>query len=286
MDAEKLILLQNKILEVVEYFDYFCAENKITYYLMGGSALGAIRHKGFIPWDDDFDVFMDNENYHKFCKAASNKLDTDLFYFQKENTKEWPLFFSKIRMNGTTMIEKDVVGRAMHHGIYIDVMCLNKTVKSKAFRYVQYLAARILSATALSKKGYVTTSFVKRFLLMIVQVFSFKPVQKVLLAIVRQYNKKNSDLVGHFFGRAPFGRTTFNVNFLGNPRIVKFENLQLPVPSNVEEYLTIRYGKNYMRLPSEKEKMKYPSHAFIVDTEKSYIEYFDKTKEHTAQVLK
>ena len=158
-----------------EYFDYFCAENKITYYLMGGSALGAIRHKGFIPWDDDFDVFMDNENYHKFCKAASNKLDTDLFYFQKENTKEWPLFFSKIRMNGTTMIEKDVVGRAMHHGIYIDVMCLNKTVKSKAFRYVQYLAARILSATALSKNGYVTTSFVKRFLLMIVQVFSCMP---------------------------------------------------------------------------------------------------------------
>ena len=273
MNAQELISLQNKILEIVEYFDGLCIENNITYYLMGGSALGAIRHKGFIPWDDDFDVFMDNENYQKFCNVASKKLDTNLFYFQMENTKEWPLFFSKIRMNGTTMIEKDVVGRSMHHGIYIDIMCLNKTVKSKTFRYIQYLAARILSATALSKKGYITTSALKRFLLVIAQLFSFKLVQKVLLAIVRQYNKKDGNLVGHFFGRAPFDRTTFDVSFLGTQRKVRFEHLQLPLPSNVEGYLTIRYGKNYMQLPSEKEKMKYPSHAFIVDTEKSYAEY-------------
>ena len=60
--------LQNKILELVEYFDAFCAKYNIEYYLMGGTALGAVRHKGFIPWDDDFDVFMDKENYNKFRK--------------------------------------------------------------------------------------------------------------------------------------------------------------------------------------------------------------------------
>ena len=58
--------LQQVILEIALDFNAFCSENNITYYLMGGSALGAMRHKGFIPWDDDFDVFMDSDNYFKF----------------------------------------------------------------------------------------------------------------------------------------------------------------------------------------------------------------------------
>ena len=58
--------LQQVILEIALDFNIFCLENNITYYLMGGSALGAMRHKGFIPWDDDFDVFMDSDNYFKF----------------------------------------------------------------------------------------------------------------------------------------------------------------------------------------------------------------------------
>ena len=59
--------VQVNLLEIVKYLDDFCKTEKITYYLMGGSALGAMRHKGFIPWDDDFDVFMDKYNYKKFC---------------------------------------------------------------------------------------------------------------------------------------------------------------------------------------------------------------------------
>ena len=127
MNNKELKLLHNKIIELVHYFDFFCKENKIVYYLMGGTALGAVRHSGFIPWDDDFDVFMDRENYLKFLSVAKYNLDTDKYYFQKENTKELPLYFSKIRMNNTTFIEKDVVGRDMHHGVYIDVMCLNSS---------------------------------------------------------------------------------------------------------------------------------------------------------------
>ena len=77
--------IQNKILEIVKYFDGFCKENNIEYYLMGGSALGAVRHGGFIPWDDDFDVFMNYENYTKFIKLCEEKLDITKFYLQKEN---------------------------------------------------------------------------------------------------------------------------------------------------------------------------------------------------------
>lgn len=265
--------LQQVILEIALDFNAFCSENNITYYLMGGSALGAMRHKGFIPWDDDFDVFMDSDNYFKFLKIARSKLNTDKYYFQEENTKEWPLFFSKVRMNNTTFIEKDVATRRMHHGIYIDVMCLNYAFENKFFRRVQYLSARILSSSALSKKGYITNSKIKKILLLASRVLTAGPLKNMLLSFVRINNSNKTSLVGHFFGRAPFPKTTFSVDFLSEPRYTSFEGASLPVPKEVERYLVVRYGNKYMELPSKEEMAKYPSHAYIVDTKKSYKNY-------------
>lgn len=270
MTKTELQELQKVILEIALDFDTFCSENNITYYLMGGSALGAMRHKGFIPWDDDFDVFMDSDNYFKFLKIAKNKLNTDKYYFQEEDTKEWPLFFSKVRMNNTTFIEKDVATRRMHHGIYIDIMCLNYAFENKFLRRVQYLVARVLSSSALSKKGYITNSKIKKILLFISRVLTIGPLKNMLLSFVRINNSRKSSLVGHFFGRAPFPKTTFPVDFLSEPRYTLFEGVSLPIPKEVEKYLTVRYGNKYMELPSKEEMDKYPSHAYIVDTKKSY----------------
>jgi lipopolysaccharide cholinephosphotransferase len=270
MTDKELKKLQNKILEIVEYFDNFCKENGIVYYLMGGSALGAMRHQGFIPWDDDFDVFMDRKNYLKFLALAEEKIDKEKFYVQKENSGEYPLYFNKLRMNGTTFIEEEIQNRKIHHGIYIDIMCLNNTSKNLIIRYVQYLSARILNTRALAEQGYSTKSKFKLFALKISKYIVNDFSKMILLKIVRGLNNQHTDMIGHFFGRAPFRKTSFPVHYLGQQRYVKFENLKLPVPSNVEEYLTIRYGKTYMELPSEAVKAQYPSHAFIVDTEKSY----------------
>jgi len=276
MTDEELKSLQFKILEIVRYFDTFCKENNITYYLMGGSALGAMRHKGFIPWDDDFDVFMDYENYMKFLAVAKEKLDTDLFYLQEENSEEYPLYFSKIRMNGTTFIEKDIKDKVMHHGIYIDIMCLNNTSENISMRYLQYISARILNTRALVVHGYSTNSPIKKIALTMSKYLINGFIKRGLLKIVRSLNTSNTKYVGHFFGRAPFKKTSFLKTYLGMPRYVPFDDFILPVPHEVEKYLTVRYGKKYMEMPSEVVKAQYPSHAYIVDTKKSYVFYQDK----------
>ena len=105
--------LQKCILSIMKDIDKFCEENNIQYYLMGGSALGAMRHKGFIPWDDDLDIFMTYSNYKKFlsmfCENTKQNHYYEKYYLQKENTDEWPLFLSRVCLKGTTMISKAAV---------------------------------------------------------------------------------------------------------------------------------------------------------------------------------
>lgn len=265
--------LQMKILEIVTYLDKFCKERNITYYLMGGSALGALRHKGFIPWDDDLDVFMTFDNYQKFLKYAREELDIKEFYLQEENTEEWPMFFTKIRMNGTTFLEENTKNSKMHQGVYIDIMCLNNTSSNIIYRYLQYCAALLLTAQTLEMRGYPENhSLIKKIAMKGARFLVKGRVKKNIINFVRGLNSKPTKNIGHFFGKAPFKRTSFPLEWLGTPRYVSFENTQLPIPQEAEKYLSMRFG-DFMELPDEKTLKQYPIHASFVDLTKDYTEY-------------
>lgn len=270
-DEYGILQLQNKILEIMVYIDGFCREHDIVYYLMGGSALGAMRHKGFIPWDDDLDIFMDHANYFKFLDCCEKYLDTERFYLQREDTDENPYFFSKIRMNGTTCLNS--VCPFGHQGIFVDIMCLNNAPKGKFAKKVQYYSAGLLKARSVGKTYYKTSSAKKKIEIAIANIFVRGFVKKLLLRSVRKYNKKSAEEYAHVFGRAKFCNSFYPTIDFGKPRMVPFETVSLAVPANVEDYLTIRYGKNYMQMPDEKTKAIYQSHAMVWDTEKDYSEY-------------
>lgn len=113
---------QKVMLEILVEIHRICVENDITYWLEAGTLLGAIRHKGFIPWDDDCDVSMPRKDYERFLQIAQEKLPETMFLQTKETDKEYPLPWAKIRKNGTLLIETGETGEEKyHHGIFVDI---------------------------------------------------------------------------------------------------------------------------------------------------------------------
>lgn len=271
--------IQNVILSIIKDLDRFCRENNIEYYLMGGSALGAMRHQGFIPWDDDLDVFMTYDNYHKFINLYKEKGDNTKYYLQEENTKEWPLFLSRLCLNGTTMISDEFKNNLkQHHNVFVDIMCLYSAPKNDTKRLFQYYAAQILRVNALAKCGFPNKSLIKRITLSLSKIIVNPITKPLLIKHVCKYENKNTEYVGHYFGRARFKKTSFERKFIGKPRYVKFEDTELPVFENVEDYLVTRFGSKWMEMPDQKTRDMYPVHGDFVDLKNDYTKYLSSDK--------
>ena len=257
--------LQSYILEIVKYFDTFCRHNGIEYFAMGGSALGAVRHKGFIPWDDDFDVFLSLENYKKMC-SLKDQFDNEKFCFQPLNSSDNPLFMAKIRMKNTLLIEGngDKVAPNICHGIYIDVMLLCDGAPTSLGRIRQYVFAKILSANRLYLDGYKTTSLKKR-LFTAFSNFQIKLFGKDYFFKRITKRRSKSKYCCHVFGRAPFNKSFYPKEWFLKAIFVPFETTNISLMEQYDSYLSLRYGKEYMMPPSIETINSYPDQACYVN---------------------
>ncbi|WP_167859373.1 LicD family protein [Paenibacillus cymbidii] len=244
--------IQLKLLDIIDYIDELCKKNKIQYFLIGGSALGAVRHKGFIPWDDDFDIAMTNENYLKFLKVCEEQLDKDRYFFQREASEKWPLYFTKIRMNGTVFREPDAMCES-HMGIFIDVFSLENIADGIVASTWQYICSKIVIARTLAQRGYMTATFGKRVVMSIIKRISNRALEKVLINQVRRYNKEETKRLGILFGNVRFKNAFIPREFFGTPEYIEFEGRFLPVPGMTHEFLRKNFG-DYMKLPPKEKQ--------------------------------
>lgn len=266
--------LQKIQLSMLKDFDAVCQKHRISYQLFSGTALGAVRHKGFIPWDDDIDVVMLREDYERFFDSASKELDSNKYYVQREFSEHWPMFFSKLRLNGTTYIEKYHSHDArIHQGIYIDIFPCDNLSDSRLMQKFQYIASKIVIAKSLYARGYETNSTVKKCFMQFCRILPTEPFKRLCI----RRNDSSSLKVHTFFGGGKkFERSIFFREWFEQSVKMRFEDSEFPVSAHYDEMLRVMYG-DYMVMPTLEQRV-CKRHAAIVDINKPYTFHLEEQR--------
>lgn len=261
---------QAALLKLLQEFDRVCKALDIPYVLYAGTLLGAVRHQGFIPWDDDLDVLMWREDYDRFLAEAPAVLDTDTFFLQREFSEHWPLFFSKLRLNGTACLEKiHPKDPRMHQGIYIDIFPCDRARQTTLGRRMQFAASKVVIAKSLDRRGYDTDSTAKKVLMALCRLLPLSPFLKFT-----KHGSADGDTAHTFLaGARSFSKNVIPRRFLTRRCEVTFEGGTYPAPADYDTCLQMLYG-NYMTLPPPEDRV-CKQHTILIDTEHSYEEYAD-----------
>lgn len=271
-DKYGILQLQDKILEIAAYIDRFCSEHNIDYCLMGGSALGAKRHGGFIPWDDDLDIFMTPDNYEKFRETFYREGDTKQFYLQEcGKCKNGYVKLPKLRMNGTTYIEELTKDWNIHQGIYVDIFILHNCPNSKIKQLWQCFWAKCAVVKGMSMRGYNRQTGIRQVLIDISKILPKKLMVDFALKQVYRYRNVKSDYYCNFLGKAVYKKGLYKKEWFARTEYIPFEKIKLRVPAGLHEFLTERFG-DYMTPPSE-DRIKWEQHAWKWDTKKDFSEF-------------
>ena len=270
-EFSRLLPLQKKFVEILSDFHEFCVDNDIVYYIHGGTALGAVRHGGFIPWDDDIDVAMTQENFDKLCVLAEKLNAQNRYYLQvySKNTNE--SIFAKWRTNGTTFIETAYKNKKIHQGIFIDIFVLQEAPDSFFKRIMQYIVAKYLSIQEFAFKTHKSKGVILDFVCgIIVRLPRFFCTESAL-KFIKKWNGKNTNYYSNFTEGCRYKDGYYARDVFGIPRLIKFDGVEVYAPAKVEEYLNIAYG-DWQKIPDKKQIFA-KLHCEFFDVKRDFREY-------------
>lgn len=271
MINDDLYSVQTSAIGILKAFISVCQKHGLRYYALYGTCLGAVRHQGFIPWDDDIDVGMPRRDYDKFLQIAQEELPSQYFLQNYQTEKEYLQHFSKIRDTNTTFIETDVAHMHMNHGVYIDVYPLDGVPQNKILRKIIFTRLKSLQLGIYGH--YISdTRHLKMRSKIIRQVMKslYTPSQlhRKWHALASRYDYDQSDLVCYYGSKS---RHLIPREYFGAGIEMKYEDLQMIVPVQYDKFLTIIYG-NYMTLPPQEKQVSHHE-TLLIDVAKSYKDY-------------
>lgn len=248
-------IIQDKILSILKEFINICEENNLTYYALGGTLLGAVRHKGFIPWDDDIDIGMPREDYEKFKKVAPRLLPR---YLKIVN--------NPLNLDITQLVDKNVIVKFanLESNVFIDIFPLDGYPEKGSFA-AKLHSSRVLFQRMLCKisvldhledkdRGTIENLIVKISKTLRVQKLLPKDVLvKKLHKLIQKYDFKTSPYVGNVLGRYR-EREIVPSEYFKEPVSLIFEDTMINCPTKYKEYLGEIYG-DYMKLPPVEDRV-------------------------------
>ena len=265
--------LQQRELELLQLFVRLCEQMQLRYYLVCGTALGAVKYGGFIPWDDDVDVAMPREDYEVFLEKAPSLLPEGMFLQNYRTDPAFPQIFSKLRNSNTTYIEKSAAALPINHGIYIDIFPLDgypehpkeqRRLEMNKKLYLQLLGTAFAEPAPLKSKIIYR---IKRALGFHKRTAQFAAYYD---AMIRKTSPENSSLWcnhGNWQGKLEYApREQY-----GAGAEAVFEGLVVRIPEHYSEYLTQKYG-DYSQDPPIQEQVGHHYYK-ICDVDRPYTYY-------------
>ncbi len=247
--------LQKTELEILSEFIKICDMLDLPYFAVCGTALGAARHGGFIPWDDDVDVAMPREAYQRFISEAPKLLPKHLFLQNYLSEPKFPMLYSKLRNSQTTYIEKSAAHLPINHGVYIDIFPLDGYPKDKEEQKRLESKKRLYSLQAYSafkfKRSFKAGVVNILFKLLGYHKRSHKVIEKYT-NLISAHDIDTSDLIcnhGNWQGVLEYAQK----EQYGNGTYAEFEGMSIRIPVDYDAYLTQKYGDWRKEPPKEKQ---------------------------------
>lgn len=282
MDADHtvdaiLLRLQKVELEILDVIAELCKREGISWFLDSGSALGALRHRGFIPWDDDIDIGMLRPDYDRFLELAPSLLPDGFSLHTPRNTKNYAAQFAKVCKDNTRFITQEALDANCIMGIYIDVFPFDYLTSEEPLRTKQIRRARLnvrLSYLYHSRhirvphKGFLgalesAACFIGHYVL---KVFCspnrFIEGFEHAASLGLQCKQKSSECICHGYSKL----VTYPIDVFIPISLGEFEGRKLPIPGNVGKYLSMTYG-DWKELPSEADRKTHMPLKVIFDTD-------------------
>ena len=259
-------------LNILIRLDEVCERNGLRYYLAFGTCIGALRHKGFIPWDDDIDVLMPYKDA-KHLISLQDEFGEKYFVQSKETDPDYRSIAMRIRDEDTTCIESDEKDLKTHKGIYIDVYPYYECSNNKIIRTIDILRSNLMKVLVNNRAPVNHGGMMAKVSRCILKFYSGnRRIRKIEKIEKRLSSVKGNEILDYYgYDITLFTAISYPKEWFGKPKKLEFEGMYFNGATEPDKYMRKRYG-DYMKLPPVKDQVVH--HTYItLDPYKSYREY-------------